>query len=588
MPPYFHALCFILFVNPLPIFSKPSTWSSLISHDPQAKQLLLYCDTISLTQPECTNKFLTPSHEPNSAPPNLVSFRAAATCISQASLSSSRLQGMFNLDPYTMSLLASSSTSSSSAEPPNLGWQQMPDGSYWRATYSTQAREAAGNAAREAYAEYIRELRELEKVPSWANIFMDKHDKAAEKSFELGKALKDSADIQWGVGEDKYNAAFNDPSTIGRLPDLACPADSAGCLSKKEGGAIDVVPPPEGAGSNSLEGPSGDGERNEEDPTEKKEWPVGMDEDPETTEPIINDDEEVHIDLEGELEATPVLKDETVKTAMEKCQAREEKKLWDEIGSTTVDPNAETMSEEEKRAQAEHFKRLGFCDKSYYGEKGCREWKRQLDSVPLRPEAKLELEAQLKGQLDLCPVNLVKLTDCQRAKESVYMRFAILDETTQALNQSFKPGRAVDVIPRLDFLLPGPNAEGSMGGLQVRPLEESDQTPGIDKLTFTPVSIPRLPGFMPRPSTRPGTGAPRLPSGINPFDVPPTPGADDLRPPWWESPGMRTPKTPSTPGRLAGKFGQGEDGESIGPIVIGGHTVPPFRLPPQARRWVER
>ncbi|CAO1597451.1 hypothetical protein XANCAGTX0491_001258 [Xanthoria calcicola] len=159
-------LCFLLFLLPLPIYSKPSTWPSLISHDPQAKQLLLYCDTISLTPSECTTKFLTPSNQPDTVPPNLVSFRAAATCVSQASLTLTRLQNMFNLDPSTMSLLASSSSSSSSTEPPNLNWQQMSDASYWRATYSTQACEAAGKAAQDAYAEYLRGIRERKRFRS--------------------------------------------------------------------------------------------------------------------------------------------------------------------------------------------------------------------------------------------------------------------------------------------------------------------------------------------------------------------------------------------------------------------------------------
>ena len=569
------SLGLLLLVHPLVIYSKPSTWPSLIVHDPQAKQLLLYCDTISLTQSECSTKFLTPSDQPDTVPSNLVSFRAAATCVSQASLTSTRLQNMFNLDPSTMSLLASSS--SSSTEPPNLNWQQMSDASYWRATYSPQAREAAGKAAQDAYASYLRGIRELEKIPSWAKPLMDKHDKAAEKSFELGKMLADAAAVEWGVGADKYRAAYNDPWTVGVRPDLACPADSAGCLARKEGGAIDVVPSPEGKGSNTLEGPSGDGDRNEEDPTEKNEWPEGMDDDPNFTESIINDDEEVHIDLEGELEATPILKDETTRTAMQKCQEREEKKLWDEIGSTTVDPNANTLSEEEKRAEAEFYKRLGFCDKSYYGEKGCREWTRQLDSVPMPPDAKLELETQLQGQLDLCPVNLVKLTDCQRAKESVYMRFAILDETAQVVNTKFQPGRPVDVVPRLDFLVPGRNVTASMGGFQVRPLEEEKSPSTNENLTFEPVSIPRLPGqTAPKPSTPPAKEVPRLPFDVKAFDiVPSTTGSDGPRIPTWDVPGKELPRIPGAPGHEV------PQDQGFNAPAIGGHTVPPFRLPQQ-------
>ncbi|KAL8895858.1 MAG: hypothetical protein Q9192_003400 [Flavoplaca navasiana] len=471
-----------------------------------------------------------------------------------------------------MSFLASSS--SSSTNPPNFNWQQMPDSSHWRATYSKQAREEAGNAARDAYAEYVRGIRELEKVTTWAEPFMDKHDKTAEKSFELGKMLYDAADAHWGVGEDKYKAA-------------------------KEGGAIDVVPSPEGKVSNALEGPGGDGERNEDDPTEKNEWPEGMDEDPDLTEPIINDDEEVTIDLEGELEATPVLKDETTRTAMQKCQEREEKKLWDEIGSTTINSNTEFISEEDRRAQAENGKRLGFCDKSYYGEDGCREWKRQLDSVPLPPDAKLELESQLQSQPDLCPVNLVKLTDCQRTKQSVYMRFTIQDETAQAVDSKFKPGRPVDIIPRLDFLVPGKNVTGTMGALQVQPLEEEKQPAITDNLTFKPVSIPRIPeSIIPEPSTPPGSAVLNPRPGTTPFDfgtstssppsgaVPkPRPGINPLDADTSGSgagsprlPGMGRPETgvPKTPGVPAHRMPQGEEFKAP---AIGGHTIPLWRLP---------
>ncbi|KAL8787308.1 MAG: hypothetical protein Q9213_002299 [Squamulea squamosa] len=306
-----------------------------------------------------------------------------------------------------MSLLASSS--SSSTNPPNLNWQQMPDSSYWRASYSNEAREAAGQVARDAYAEYMRGIRELVKITTWAKAFQDKHNKTAEKYSDLGKQLLDSTQRRWGVGEDKHKAAYNEPWTVGVRPDLACPADSEGCLARKEGGILDVVPPSGGEGSNTLEGPSGDWEKNEEDLEERNEWPEGMDEDPDLTDPIINDDEERR--------------------------------------------GRDPTSEEEMRDQAERNKRLG--DKTYCGESGCREWKRQLDSMPMTPDVKLELESQLQGQLDLCPVNLITMTDCQRAKQSMYMRFAILDETAQAVDNKFKPGRPVDVVPRLDFIITG-------------------------------------------------------------------------------------------------------------------------------------
>ncbi|KAL8733481.1 MAG: hypothetical protein Q9166_002108 [cf. Caloplaca sp. 2 TL-2023] len=559
--------------------SAASTWSTLISHEPQAKDLLLYCTTISLTQSQCTNKFVTPSYQPNTLPPNFVSLRAAATCLSQASLTSSRLQNMFKLDHYTLSLIASSS---SSTDPPDLNWQQMPDSSYWRATYSIQAREKAGEAARDAYAEHMRGIRQAEQIPSWAKPLMDKQDKTAEEYFDMGKTLLDASQTYWGVGEDKYKAAYNEPWTLGVRPDLACPADSDGCLAKGEGGAVDMVPSPEGPGSNTHEGPSGEGEMNdnEEDPREKNEWPEGMDEDPDLTDPIINDDEEVDVDLSDDLEATPVLQDETTKTALQKCQEGEEKKLWDEIGSTTFDPDAEgygAQSEAEKKEQAERYKRLGFCDRSYYGEEGCQEWKRQLDSVPLDPDMKLALETTRQGQLDLCPVNLIKVTDCQLAKQSVYMRFVIPDEVTKAVEDKFKPGRPVDVVPRLDFMLPGQNLTGwRPAGIQVMPTKEKEAPKLNDNLPFKPVSIPRLPGPpVPKPFTPPVQEVPRLPVGFDPIDSSLSkPGSGGPKLPLWGVPGTAAPKPPIVPSHEVPKD------PAFNPPSIGGHTVSPFRPPP--------
>ncbi|CAL8579203.1 hypothetical protein XPA_004954 [Xanthoria parietina] len=193
------------------------------------------------------------------------------------------------------------------------------------------------------------------------------------------------------------------------------------------------------------------------------------------------------------------------------------------------------------------------------------------------PDAKLELETQLQGQLDLCPVNLVKLTDCQRAKESVYMRFAILDETAQVVDTKFQPGRPVDVVPRLDFLVPGRNVTASMGGLQVRPLEEEKSPSTNENLTFEPVSIPRLPGqTAPKPSTPPAKEVPRLPFDVKAFDiVPSTTGSDGPRIPTWDVPGKELPRIPGAPGHEV------PQDQGFNPPAIGGHTVPPFRLPQQ-------
>ncbi|KAI4169969.1 MAG: hypothetical protein LQ346_008913 [Caloplaca aetnensis] len=564
----------IIFYYLSPVQSRPSSWTSIIDQQPQAKSLLLYCATISLTQPECTTKFLNPDQS-DTIPTSFVSFRAAATCVTEAKLTSTRLSDLFKIDTYSLSLLASSS---SSTAPPNLDWQEMPDSSHWRATYSPQARKAAGEAARKAYVDYMQDIHKAEQIPGWVKPFMDKNDKAAERASDFGKLLMDASQAQWGVGEDKYKAAYNQPWTMGFRPDVACPADSGGCLVKKggEGGGVDVVPSPEGEGSNAFDGPSGEGEKNEpeEDESEKSEWPEGMDEDPDLTEPIINDDEEVDVDVQDDLDATPVLQDETTRTAMQNCQAQEEKKLWDQIGSTTFDPEGQrAQSEEEKKAEAEHNRRLGFCDRSYYGEAGCREWKRQMDSVPLTPDAKLELEMQRQDQLDLCPVNLVKLTDCQLAKQSLYMRFAIPDATMETLNAKFKPGRAVDVIPRLDFMVLDQTSAGSMTGAQVAPLEVNEAPAINGNLHLQPLFIPRTAGeSVPRPSGAAGGESPRIP--LDPSSLGPShfhPSEADSSLPAWNVPDRKPPNIPSIPSHEAWHD------PTLNPPAIGGHTPSSFR-----------
>lgn len=298
------------------------------------------------------------------------------------------------------------------------------------------------------------------------------------------------------------------------------------------------------------------------------------------TDPIISDDEEVGVNLQDELESTPVLKDETTKTAMQQCQEKEEKQLWDEIGSTTDDPEGKiAQSDEDKKAEAEHYKMLDFCDRSYYGEQGCREWKRQIDSVPLTPEAKLDLETQRQIQMDLCPVNLIKLTDCQRAKQSIYMRFAVPKTLTETVEGKFKPGRPVDVIPRLDFMIAGQGSIGAMTGAQLVPLPRSGAPAPKDDLSFKPVSIPRLPDqVVPKPSTRPGSEGPRIPTGSDNLDTQPSkPGSDIPRLPSWEFPGRDTPKASTIPSHDM------PHDQIFKPPAIEGHTVPPFRPPPQGK-----
>lgn len=72
--------------------------------------------------------------------------------------------------------------------------------------------------------------------------------------------------------------------------------------------------------------------------------------------------------------------DLSAKSPMESCLDKEYRKLEQEVGSKTVDPNAA----ETEKADAETAKNLlksGYCDESFYGRSTCRTYKIKQDSV---------------------------------------------------------------------------------------------------------------------------------------------------------------------------------------------------------------
>ncbi|KAL8646697.1 MAG: hypothetical protein Q9210_005985 [Variospora velana] len=184
------------------------------------------------------------------------------------------------------------------------------------------------------------------------------------------------------------------------------------------------------------------------------------------------------------------------------------------------------QSEEENRAEAERNKRLRFCDRSCYGKQACREWKRQLDSVPLTPDAKVEVEMQHQEQLD----------------------------------QSMSSG--------LYALRSEPFYDDNWGTF--------NENPEInDNLPLKPINVPRTPE---ETISKPGSVSPRLPLGVNPPKIAPfKPGPNYPQLPSRDLPGKGQAKTPTFPSHEVPR----------GPLpsltAIGGHTVPPFRPLPQRK-----
>jgi hypothetical protein len=119
------------------------SWQGLIEQDPDAQSILIYCNTIKISEGECSNKFFR-GLDNGSIPPSTIALKAAAICLNRNKLGGiDAFKKMFNLDMLTMSQYAEGKNT----YPPRLDYHYGPDGNIYRQGYKHSEREAGGKTA---------------------------------------------------------------------------------------------------------------------------------------------------------------------------------------------------------------------------------------------------------------------------------------------------------------------------------------------------------------------------------------------------------------------------------------------------------
>ena len=385
---------------------EPASWKTLVKQDPKAKSLLVYCHTIKDSQAGCAERFLGLGRD-DVGVSGVVARKAAFICLERQRDMLARIDAFKDIFQVDLDALARTAQGNPPAARKgyHFGWSKgVRDQAKWKAFAATiKEREAAW-----------QKKAELEKLPGWVLAIQPEVDAKVDKNMRLAETM-----MQLIMGAAAGHKAYNDPASVGIPPDQVIPDEMP----------EDSMPP-------------------EEAPSMPELPEVPPSEIPPPDAPPPDFDDESEVDLTPELISTPVLQDETVRTSMQACQESVEREIFDAIGSTTADPNAQTG--EEASDTAEHLRSMGICDVDFYGRAACAAWKDQLVRVPLAPEDQAAMESYL-SQHTVCPVNLITPTDCNKAKQAVYMRFVVEDETTTPINLLFKPGPAVPWLPRLDL-----------------------------------------------------------------------------------------------------------------------------------------
>ncbi|KAJ5465956.1 hypothetical protein N7530_009743 [Penicillium desertorum] len=429
-------------------FPTVRTWDDLVQQDPAVKSVLLYCDLIKEPQSGCASKFLGINKEDGVS--TAVAQKAAATCLQRQSLDrTAALMNMFNVDTKKMSNYATGSVLD--APPKNTHWD-----------WSEEARQEAAKRAFESTAKENAERRAIEhSLPQWAKIFKDEHGRADSIIIVTETAL----DI--GLAISAADKARKDPWSVNVPPDRVTPDKATSNAHPPQHDPPQHDPPQH--------------DPPQHDPPQH---------DPVASETIFKGD--APVDLTDEIIATPILQDEMTRTAMQDCQESVEAELWEEIGSVSIDPNAQTP--EEDKDEAEHLMLMGICDKEYYGEKACSKWKNTMQQIPLEPEVKASMDDYIKTHRG-CPVNVVSKQDCHRAKQELLKRYAFPDIFVESVKDIFKPGKAIPWLPRADL------------GLSKAKNDFKPEMPSFKTKEDVPILFSQDGKFIPS-KRRPGAGAP--------------------------------------------------------------------------------
>lgn len=141
-------------------------------------------------------------------------------------------------------------------------------------------------------------------------------------------------------------------------------------------------------------------------------------------------------DLEPEIEnSTPFILDETRRTSFQRCVEAEESKLWQAIGSVTIDPDAESL--EVRKANAlQQLSRFGICDTHVLGAQFCQDWKNKQAEHPIPPQDVDEVKV-LVTDTHICVGSLLGLSTCKFLKEELWKRYVVRDEVAQVADGLF-------------------------------------------------------------------------------------------------------------------------------------------------------
>lgn len=457
-----------------------------------------------------------------------VARKAAATCLERQQLTNTILTNLFNVDMEKMSMYVSGMTTSLEAPPEGYHWD-----------WSDEARKEAEKIGWKRQTDADAAMRRIERSePSWAKPFRTPEDSKAEGVMILMETL-----IDIGVGYGAAQKARNDPSSVGVPPDRVVPNDATPekpPAEKEKPPAEKEKPPTE------KEKPPAEKEK----PSAEKDKPPAEKEKPHHDEPELVSTNVFHgdindVDLTDDITATPAMQDETTRTAMQRCHESVEAELWEDIGSTTTNPNTKTP--EDAKAEAEHLMTIGICDNDYYGRKACKEWKKKQVKVPLGPEEQADIDF-LKQQ-SVCPPNLIALSDCNKAKQQFFMRFVTTEVLNGPITDIFRPGKAIPWLPRLDLHL-----SGSGGGL----------SPAVAPTLKTKEEVPDL-------FSSDGTFKFLTPSKLDPWFGP---GSEAI-------PGHRRPGHAPIDFPGSGSDNPFEISNGVGPITVNPFHVDPDTDPPR-------
>ncbi|KAJ6443728.1 caffeine resistance [Purpureocillium lavendulum] len=561
-----------------PALTQGEVWEVMIAQDPRAEGLLEYCQAINIVDREaCRQKlFDTPEElckpfgspdfidceslfDPSSSntppPQSAVALEAAARCLERNKHSGNKaLTKMFELNMFEMAQTASFKNT----RPVPQGMVQDASGQWFEYKYSIEERLKAAEEVKKQW----------EALTNWAFDFGSLGTGAATAKYGSWPSAAATGAVLAGkylTAELSYWTGYGHPEIVGQRP-WKCPSEGTHCFNA-EG---DKAPkekfnkPPQTPGSDGDSGDGGGGQGtddntgddiadsdDDDNETTEDDDDETEDEDTETAENDGEDgegDEDDEDDVDEEI-STPADLDGTERGHLEQCAEEEERKIWQHIGSTTVDPDKPT--EDEKQAEAEALLASGICDATYYGVEKCKAWEDALHSHELPPEFPTRDEKQAEAEQllasGICDTAFYGFEFCQKWKNE-------LDST---------PVNNPEIVPPVlnPFPLCSENVLAS-GGCELLRLEfhakymtSQNATAAVDKL-FTP--SPPIKGRLPTVD--------QIIMGLRrDFSLTPKSEGQKRSPSLIMRGGMPLPrrrlylyrKTGNGAGRLTGKFGAG-------------------------------